>query len=118
MSDPARPSPAAGAPVNVMLQIGGRSYTVACPAGEEARLARLGALIDGKIAGHPHLAGQSESRRLLFAALLLADEADEASTKARADSAASARALATTLDEVALRLETLARHLEDPLANP
>ena len=62
---------------NVTLTIGGRHYTVACAAGEEAHIEMLGRTIDGKLHGMPNLAGQSEARTLLFAALLLADELHE-----------------------------------------
>ena len=59
----------------VELTIAGRNYRVACRAGEEDNLRAAGALVDGKskeaLAG---LGTLSESRLLLFAALLLADE--------------------------------------------
>ena len=57
---------------NVTLSIGGRSYTVACAAGEEEHVAGLGRAIDAKIQSMG-AAGTTESRQLLFAALLLAD---------------------------------------------
>ncbi len=63
---------------NVTLTIGGRHYTVACAAGEEAHIEKLGGAIDAKLQGTPGLSGQSEARTLLFAALLLADELHEA----------------------------------------
>jgi cell division protein ZapA len=61
---------------NVALWVGGRSYTVNCAAGEEDHIAELGAMIDAKLSamGAP---GQNETRNLLFAALLLADEVFE-----------------------------------------
>ena len=59
----------------VELTIAGRNYRVACRAGEEDNLLAAGALVDAKsreaIAG---LGTLSESRQLLFAALLLADQ--------------------------------------------
>ena len=59
----------------VELTIAGRPYRVACRAGEEENLRAAGALVDAKsreaIAG---LGTMSESRQLLFAALLLADQ--------------------------------------------
>ena len=59
----------------VELTIAGRSYRVACRAGEEENLVAAAALVDAKsreaIAG---LGTLSESRQLLFAALLLADQ--------------------------------------------
>ncbi|MFV4725644.1 cell division protein ZapA, partial [Mycobacterium tuberculosis] len=62
---------------NVTLQIGGRSFTVACAPGEEDHIAGLGRMIDAKLHSVGSTAGQSESRILLFAALLLADELHE-----------------------------------------
>ena len=59
----------------VELTIAGRQYRVACRAGEEANLVAAAALVDGKskeaLAG---LGTLSESRQLLFASLLLADQ--------------------------------------------
>lgn len=95
---------------NVTLTIGGRHYTVACAAGEEAHIERLGRSIDAKLQGMPNLAGQAEARTLLFAALLLADELHEA----RGGSAppAPSPAVAESLDALASRLEELAARLE------
>ncbi len=62
---------------NVTLQIGGRSYTVACGEGQEDHVMMLGREIDRKLASLGEQGGQNEQRSLLFAALLLADEAHE-----------------------------------------
>lgn len=59
------------------LQIGGRTYRVACAKGEEDRVSRLGAKIDQKLASIGNPAGP-DAQNLLFAALLLADEVQEA----------------------------------------
>ena len=59
----------------VDLAIAGRSYRVACRAGEEDTLRAAAALVDGK--SREALAGLgtlTESRQLLFASLLLADQ--------------------------------------------
>ncbi|MFL6777538.1 MAG: cell division protein ZapA [Sphingomicrobium sp.] len=59
----------------VELTIAGRPYKVACRNGEEDTLQQAGALVDSK--SREALAGLgtlSESRQLLFAALLLADQ--------------------------------------------
>lgn len=58
------------------LTVAGRPYIVRCPDGEEANLARLAAIVDGKVreAGGATL---TEVRALLFAALFLADEVGE-----------------------------------------
>ena len=62
---------------NVALSVGGRDYVVACAAGEEEHIADLGRMIDAKLASLPLSATQGETRALLFAALLLADELHE-----------------------------------------
>ena len=62
---------------NVSLTIGGRSFTVACAEGEEGHVTGLGRLIDSKLTAMGDMTGQSESRMLLFAALLLADDLHE-----------------------------------------
>ena len=62
---------------NVTLSIGGRDYTVACDTGEEAHVAALGRLIAEKLAAMPGNVALGESRSLLFAALLLADELND-----------------------------------------
>lgn len=87
----------------VSLPIGGRTYRVACAPGEEDRVARLGAVVAEKLAAMGNLSGH-EAQNLLFAALLLADEAyekregsersgaDIAAAKAAEESAAQAEA--------------------------
>ncbi len=62
---------------NVELRIGGRSYTVACAAGEEAHVTALGQTIDAKLQSLG-MSSQGETRQMLFAALMLADELHEA----------------------------------------
>jgi len=103
---------------NVTLYIGGRDFTVACAAGEEAHVAQLGRMIDGKLASMGELAGQSESRMLLFAALLLADEVHEAQFRTPPPVAEAPPAeplpdgTADRLAAIAGRLENLADALE------
>lgn len=94
---------------NVTLQIGGRSYTVACAEGEEAHVRDLGRIIADKVSemGGAH----NEPRQLLFAALLLADELHEARNRAPATPAAPAIA-PDRLEALATRLENCASALE------
>ncbi|WP_299327376.1 cell division protein ZapA [Parasphingopyxis sp.] len=68
----------------VQLTIAGHSYTVACRDGEEERLLKLGEIVDAKTSHAQQAVGgnMGEARVLLFAALLLADEADELRTNA------------------------------------
>jgi cell division protein ZapA len=96
---------------NVTLEIGGRSFSVASADGEEDHVVALGRKIDDKLRSMGGAAGQSESRMLLFAALLLADEVHEAQFRTPAAQAApQAPALANGTAE---RLETLATRLEN-----
>ena len=96
---------------NITLQIGGRSYTVACADGQEDHIIGLGQAIDAKLAAMGGPAGQSESRTLLFAALLLADEVFELNNRPAAP-ADGADEVAPALEALAARLETLATGLE------
>ncbi|MBB3861154.1 cell division protein ZapA [Novosphingobium hassiacum] len=70
---------------NVNLIIAGRPTAVSCAAGEESHIEMLGRMIDERarrIGG-----AQSESRTLLFAALMLADELHDAHREAPATAA-------------------------------
>jgi cell division protein ZapA len=95
----------------VELTIAGRPYRVACRNGEEENLRSAGALVDAK--SREALAGLgtlSESRQLLFAALLLADQivdGREVDLPAALDPAVVDRA-----EKLAERLESLAEALE------
>jgi cell division protein ZapA len=102
---------------NVNLAIGGRAFTVACANGEEGHVAELGRMIDAKVVASGAIA-QNETRMLLFAALMLADEVHEvrdelaraAATQAQGDEASAH--LEARIDHVARRLEALAQELE------
>ena len=101
----------------VELTIAGRSYRVGCRAGEEESLRAAGALVDAKsreaLAG---LGALSESRQLLFAALLLADQiidGREELVDTGPDPALVARA-----EQLASRLESLADGLEQAAIEP
>jgi len=100
---------------NVTLRIGGRDYAVACAEGEEGHVTGLGALIDTKLDGLQGSAGMSETRQLLFAALLLADELHEARTTGGGTVTAPAAAPpfdAAILEQLAEKLEKCAIALE------
>ncbi|KPL67781.1 hypothetical protein SZ64_06420 [Erythrobacter sp. SG61-1L] len=102
---------------NVQLTIGGRTYTVSCQDGQEGHIARLGQAIEAKVASLKGNVGQSEPRTLLFAALLLADEAHDLRNRL---AAAPAPTLpldgppipADRFEALAERLEKLAESLE------
>ena len=96
---------------NLNLQIGGRTYAVACAEGEEAHVSALGQMIADKVDGIG--AGHSEARHLLFAALILADELHEARQRGGAPvSAMTDDRQAELLEAVAERLEKVATALE------
>lgn len=102
---------------NVNLAIGGRNFTVACAAGEEAHVSALGAMIDAKVAAMGDASNQSENRMLLFAALLLADEVHdaglrEAAARQAAPAASEDPQVAERLTAIAERVENLATRLE------
>lgn len=62
----------------VTLSIGPKSYTVACADGQEAHIRALGALIAEKYAQLGSTRAPLEAQNLVFAALFLADELDQA----------------------------------------
>ena len=101
---------------HVDLLIAGRSYQIACRDGEEENLRAAARLVDAK--SREALSGLgtlSESRQLLFASLLLADQIMEggggAVLPAEPDPVIAQRAAA-----VADRLEALADSLENEAA--
>jgi cell division protein ZapA len=67
--------------VNVMVN--GKAYTLGCGDGEEAHLKELAALVDVKVREAQNMVGSqaSDTKLLLTAALLLADEHHEALEK-------------------------------------
>lgn len=96
---------------NVALQIGGRSYTVACPEGEEPHISALGRMIDEKVQAIG--TGHSEVRQLLFAALFLADELHDARANgAGPATSADSQDHSAVLETIAERLEKCAAALE------
>jgi cell division protein ZapA len=94
---------------DVKLAIAGRDYTVACAPGEEQHIAMLGRMIDSKLSALPNISGQSDVRRFLYAALLLADELHEREGEPQSNTA-------ETLEAMADRLEGLADELEAGLS--
>ncbi|SMC31034.1 cell division protein ZapA [Novosphingobium sp. B1] len=105
---------------NVTLPIGGRPFAVSCADGEESHIEMLGRMIDErarKIGGQ-----QNETRMLLFAALMLADELHDAHNVApppmqtaapAGDQAAEAdHRITQRVNALAERIEKLATALE------
>lgn len=106
---------------HVDLLIAGRSYQIACRDGEEENLRAAARLVDAK--SREALSGLgtlSESRQLLFASLLLADQIVEAQRTGAAPAAMPAEpdpAIAEKAARLADRLEALAESLEKEAAN-
>lgn len=102
----------------VNVQIGGRSYAVACRDGEEPRLTRLAAHLQRKADDLSATLGQmSEPRMLLMAGLLVADELFE--LRETPNGAAPADpCIAETLERLAERVEALATSLEETANAP
>ncbi len=104
---------------DVRLMIADREYIVTCKDGEEDRLKTLGSLVDCKAreaAGSTR--GLNESRQLLFASLLLADELhDTVSATATHENGSTQSSdnfnqMADAVERLAERLETLVQDLE------
>ena len=95
---------------DVRLKVGGRYYTVACADGEEERLRELATKVDEKIAALGTAASGNEGKNLLFAAIFLADELDEAKRTAAGNTARDD--IATQLESLADRIEKTANALE------
>lgn len=121
---------------DMRLTIAGRIYSVTCQPGEEQHLARLGAMLDAAARKAASSGGLTETRTLLFAGLLLADELAE--TQDRAAEALAAQAAkaeppkghqgdllshdpetdlaARAIEKLAQRIENLAAGLENHAA--
>ena len=106
----------------ITIDVNEQKYTIACRDGEEERLTTLGEYVDSKAAELTASLGQvGETRILLMAALLIADELHEAmdrlakSRSAEAEGAgvrAEAGAAALLVD-AAKALEGIAEELEN-----
>jgi cell division protein ZapA len=98
----------------IHVEIGGRSYEVACKDGEEDRLRMLGRLVDARAADAIRAVGRgNEARELLLTALLLADELDEARS-AQAAARLEDEGRLAAIERCAEKLEALAAGLERP----
>src|SRR5580692_4208997 len=102
----------------VSVTIDGRKYRLACNEGEEARLESLAGLIDQKIGEMRTTFGEIGDQRLvIMAALTLADNLTEAKDEAAAERKRSeeaerrVNAIASSLDALGSRLETVAARL-------
>lgn len=98
------------------VEIGGRQYELKVRDGQEAHFSRLAAIIDEKAqAVGGAMAGVNESRQLLMAALLLADELSECRAEAATapqPSPAPTPAYRIDTDVLAEEIEALAARIE------
>lgn len=102
----------------VALRVGGRPYTVTCADGEEERLQQLAAIVDLKLATLGGNLPPGDAKALLFAALILADEADEARHANGAQRPPVAdETIPLAVEKLADRIEALAQKLESGLAS-
>ena len=120
----------------VTVTIATKSYRMACGDGDELRIERLAALFDGKIEELRGAFGEIGDMRLhVMAALLVADELDEAKERLEAlenefasltqrfeageqHAKASEVYVAETLSRTAERIERLAKSLNPPATAP
>jgi cell division protein ZapA len=109
----------------IMLNINGRSYPVACDDGQEDRIRQLGQYIDGKVTEFAQKWGQvGDARLILMASLVITDELAEATASARTrpsgirasvaqdHDAATEAVLAAGIESLAARIEAVAARLE------
>lgn len=97
----------------VTVRVGGYSHPVSCEDGQEPHLAALAAEVDRRVASVRAMGGQfGESRLLLLAALLLADELHDLRAGLTPPPPAPDPALAARLARVAERVEGIAAALE------
>ena len=104
---------------NIEVEVAGRKYSVACRDGEEAHLRSVAALADKRSRDAAAALGSlTETRQLLFTALLLADDVQDmqAGGKGPASPPAVDEQLMAALESLADRVEALARRLEAPAA--
>jgi cell division protein ZapA len=98
----------------VTLTIGGRAYPVLCRDGEEMQVERLGRMLEDRWADADRAAGGlSAERAMMFVAMMLADDLDEA--QRNPGGGAAAPALPPGL---ANRLEAIAAALEESAPSP
>jgi len=101
---------------NIDVEIGGRRYNVACKDGEEEHLRGLAATVDRRAHDAAGALGNlPETRQLLFAALLIADDLKEVRSGMGLPDPVPPPpdpAVAEALERLAARMETLAETLE------
>ena len=110
----------------IEVEIAARRYTVACRDGEEEHLRALAAIVDKRAQDAAAALGSlTESKQLLFASLLLADDLNDKGAAPAAAAPAPAPSApapdpraAEALERLAERIEALAGRLEAGAATP
>ena len=101
---------------NIDIEIAGRRYNVACRDGEEEHLHSVAAEVDRRAHDATTALGSlTETRQLLFAALLIADDIKEIRSGAGIPDPVAPPpdpAVAQALERLATRMEALADSLE------
>jgi cell division protein ZapA len=101
---------------NIDVHVAGRSYNIACRDGEEEHLIGLAALVDRRASDAATALGSlSETRQLLFAALLMADDLKEVRAGAGLPDPVPPPpdpAVIEALERLAARVEAIADGLE------
>jgi len=108
----------------VSITINGRRFDIACDDGQEQNLIRLGAFVDSRVSALAASVGQvGDMRLLVLASLMIADELHDATaareaktddTPARQPEPVDENALATALENLCERVESIAARLETP----
>ena len=104
---------------NIDIEVAGRSYNVACRDGEESHLRALAAIVDQRAQNAAEaLGGLTETRQLLFAALLIADDLKDTRAGAGLPDPTPRHdpAVADALERLAARMESIAQGLEQGAA--
>jgi cell division protein ZapA len=98
---------------NIDIDIAGRRYNVACADGEEDHLRSVATLVDRRARDAAQALGSlTETRQLLFAALMIADDLKDARAGAGIPEPEPDPAVAEALERLAGRVESLAATLE------
>ena len=97
----------------VEVTINGRAYQVACNDGEEQHLLNLADYVDRKVGELATAMGQvGETRLMLMAGLVLADELADTMDQLEAAEASATEAAAKALNSVTRRIDDIAADLE------
>ncbi|HEY0115772.1 MAG TPA: cell division protein ZapA [Allosphingosinicella sp.] len=103
---------------NIEIEVASRKYVVACRDGEEAHLQSVAALVDKRARDAAEALGSlGESRQLLFAALLLADDVKELKSGGPDAAQSADSGIAEAAEALADRIEALAA-LAEAQADP